>query len=319
MERLTVIVTEPIHDSGLKLLREGGVDIIQLPPGADEGNLQREASRANALITRGGIKVSRAFMESANGLKVVGVHGIGCDHIDLEAATDNGKIVLNTPYALTETVAEMAMALMLSLTRRVVSADKAVRIGQWSRKYSDLRGIEVMGKTIGIIGLGKIGSAIAYRLKPFCVKLIYHSRSRKNVVEKETGASMVSFNELLKLSDIIHLSLPYNLETKHLISRNEITTMKDGVLIINTARGKIIDEEALIEGLLSGKIAGVALDVFETEPLEPQSPLVEMDNVILTPHLAASSEEAMIRMAIQVSKGILKVLKGESPDHLVVP
>jgi len=318
MDEFTVVVTEPIHPAGVELLEENGVNVVQLPPGSDEDALRREAPRADALITRGGIKVTRAFMGSAPRLKAVGVHGIGCDHVDLEAARDLGKVVLNTPYALTESVAEMAIALMLALTRRVVSADKAVRVGEWNRKYGDLRGVEIMGKTVGIVGLGKIGTAIARRLEPFGVELIYHSRTRKEEVEAETGIVKVGFEELLGRSDIISLSLPYSPETHHMISGGEIAAMRDGVYIVNTARGRIVDQAALVEALKAGKVAGVALDVFEAEPLDPASPLASMDNVVLTPHLAASSEEAMRRMAVQVAEGVLKALKGEAPDHPVV-
>ena len=175
-----------------------------------------------------------------------------------------------------------------------------------------------MGKTVGIVGLGRIGTAIARRLKPFGVVLIYHSRKRKEEVEADTGIVKVGFDELLGRSDIISLSLPYSPETHHMISGGEIAAMKDGVYIVNTARGRIVDQTALVEALKTGKVAGVALDVFEAEPLDPTSPLASMDNVVLTPHLAASSEEAMRRMAVQVAEGVLKALKGEVPDHPVV-
>ncbi|MFB0557949.1 MAG: 2-hydroxyacid dehydrogenase, partial [Candidatus Bathyarchaeia archaeon] len=220
--------------------------------------------------------------------------------------------------ALTETVAEMAVALMLALTRRVVSADKAVRAGEWSRKYGDLRGTEIMGKTVGIIGLGRIGSAVARRLKPFEVELIYYDIRTNLELEAELGIRKVELDSLLGRSDIITLHLPYTPKTHHMISRREMGLMKDGVYIVNTARGKVMDQEALIEVLKVGKVAGAALDVFEVEPLDPESPLASMDNIILTPHLGASSMEAMRRMAIQVAEGVLKVLRGEAPDYPVV-
>lgn len=312
-----VIVTEPIHQAGVELLERNGVEVVQLPPGSDEETLQAEAPKAAALITRGGIKVTRGFMESAPLLKAVGVHGIGCDHVDLEAASELGKIVLNTPFALSESVAEMAIALLFALSRRVVSADKAVRAGEWHRKYGDLRGIEVMGKTVGIVGLGRIGAATARRLKSFGVKLLYNSRTRKPDLEAEIGIEYATLDSLIERSDIISLSLPYNRETHHLIDANMIAAMKDGVYIVNTARGRIIDQTALVEALKSGKIAAAGLDVFEEEPLDPGSPLASMDNVVLTPHLAASSEEAMERMAVQVAEGVLRVLNGEAPDYPV--
>jgi D-3-phosphoglycerate dehydrogenase len=313
-----VVVTEPIHHAGIELLERNGVEVVQLSPGSDEETLQAEAHWAAALITRGGIKVTRGFMESAPLLKAVGVHGIGCDHVDLEAASELGKVVLNTPFALSESVAEMAIALLFALSRRVVSADKAVRAGEWHRKYGDLRGIEVMGKTVGIVGLGRIGAATARRLKSFGVRLLYNSRTRKPDLEEEIGIEYATLDSLIERSDIISLNLPYTLETHHLIDAKRIAAMKDGVYIVNTARGRIIDQAALVDALRSGKIAAAGLDVFEEEPLDPGSPLASMDNVVLTPHLAASSEEAMERMAVQVAEGVLKVLNGEAPDYPVV-
>jgi glyoxylate reductase len=199
-----------------------------------------------------------------------------------------------------------------------VSADKAVRAGEWHRKYSDLWGFEVMGKTMGIVGLGKIGGATARRLKSFGVTLLYNSRTRKPELEEEIGIEYVTLDSLLERSDIISLSLPYTQETHHLIDAKRISSMKDGVYIVNTARGRIIDQVALIKALRSGKVAGAGLDVFEEEPLDPESPLASMDNVVLCPHLAASSEEAMKRMAVQVAEGVLGVLNGEAPDYPVV-
>jgi D-3-phosphoglycerate dehydrogenase len=314
----TVIITEPIHQSGIELLERNNIEVIQLPPGSDEDTLQSEAHRAIGLITRGGIKVTKEFIESASSLVAIGVHGIGCDHVDLDTARKLGKVVLNTPYALSDSVAEMVIALLFAISRRVVSADKAVRAGEWNRKYSDLRGIEIMGKVVGIIGLGRIGVATARRLKSFGVKQIYFSRTRKIDIEDELDIKYVSLNKLIQQSDIIILSLPYRQDTHHLINAERIEAMKNGVYIVNTARGKIIDQDALVNALETGKVAAAGLDVFENEPLDPNNVLATLDNVVLTPHLAASSEEAMERMAIQVAEGVLKALNGESPDYLVV-
>ncbi len=318
MTGFTVVVTEPIHGAGIELLEDRGVDVVSLAPGSDIEDLRRIVPDADALITRGSIKVTREIMASSPRLKAVGVHGIGCDHVDLSAARELGKVVLNTPTALTETVAEMALALMLSMTRRVVSADKALRAGEWSRKYGDLKGIEIMGKTVGIIGLGKIGAATARRLKSFEVKLLYFSRTRRPEVEAELGIKWRGLDDLLAESDIITLHVPYSPETHHLINTARFEAMKDGAYLVNTARGRIIDQEAMIDALRSGKLAAAALDVFEVEPLDTGSPLTSMDNVILTPHLGASSQEAMRRMATQVAEGVLRVLEGGRPDHPVV-
>ena len=318
MDRFTVVVTEPIHPAGIQLLEEARVDVVQLPPGSDEAALMEEAPRADALITRGGIRVTREMMASSR-LRVVGVHGVGCDHVDLQAAKELGKVVFNTPSALTETVAEMALALMLALTRRVVSADRAVRAGEWTRKYGDLIGSELMGKTVGIIGMGRIGSAVARHLKPFRVELLYFDVVERPELEAELGLRRVELDTLLGMSDIITLHTPLTPQTRGLISRREFTLMKDGVYIVNTARGNIIEQQPLIEAMEAGKLAGAALDVFEEEPLDPGDPLASMDNVVLTPHLGASSREAMRRMAVEVAEGIIEVLRGGTPRSPVVP
>ena len=316
--KFKVIVTEPINPAGIHFLEDAGIEVLQLPPGSDEAALREEAPRADALITRGFIRVTREVMVASPRLKVIGVHGVGCDHIDLQAAKELGKAVFNTPSALTESVAEMTLALMLALTRRVVSSDKAVRAGEWKRKFGDLIGSELLGKTVGIIGLGRIGAAVALRLKSFGVELLYHDVADRSEVEAELGVRRVDLDTLFRSSDIITLHTPLTPQTRGLLSEREFGIMKDGVYIVNTARGKVIDQMALIEALQSGKVSGAALDVFEEEPLDPSKPLASMDNVILTPHLAASSEDAMRRMAVEVAEGVMTMLRGGLPESPVV-
>ena len=318
MDKFTVVVTEPIHPAGIQLLVDAGVKVVQLPPGSDEAALMEVAPGADAFITRGNIKVTRQIMKASPQLRAVGVHGVGCDHVDLQAARELGKVVLNTPAALTETVAEMTLALMLALTRRVVSADKAVRAGEWTRKYGDLIGSELLDKTIGIIGLGRIGAAVARRLKSFKVELLYYDVANRPELESELDIMRVDLDTLFRSSDIITLHTPHTPQTRNLVSKRAFNLMKDRVYLVNTARGKIIDQPALIDALKKGKVAGAALDVFEEEPLKPSNPLASMDNVILTPHLAASSREAMRRMAVQVAEGVMAVLRGGIPESPVV-
>ena len=317
MPQWTVVITEPINEAGVKLLKDRGVKVLSLPSGADEEALLRVAPQADAFITRGGVKVTREIMEASPRLRAVGVHGIGCDHVDLAAAKALGKVVLNTPDALTVTVAEMAVALMLSMTRRIASADKAVRAGGWARKYGDLIGTELMGKTVGLVGMGRIGAATARRLRAFDVKLLYWSRTRHVSIEKENGIEWAELSSLLARSDIISIHLPGSAETHHIIGANELAAMKRGAMIVNTARGRVIDESALIEALKSGHISAAALDVFEQEPIKPDNPLLSMDNVVLAPHLGASSHEAMQRMATQAAQDVLTVLEGGEPSNRV--
>ena len=216
------------------------------------------------------------------------------------------------------TVAEMTMGMTLALLRNIVSADKAVRNDQWKRKYSDLIGIELAGKKVGIVGMGRIGAATAKRMKAFDAQISYWSRTRKPEIEKEEGYRWMELDDLCKDSDIISLHIPATPETRKIISAKKMGMMKDGVLIINTARGKVIDEEAMIEALKNGKIRAAALDVFENEPLGTDNPLCQMDNVILTPHLGASNLEGMQRMSQQVAEGVLKSINGETPANPVV-
>jgi D-3-phosphoglycerate dehydrogenase len=303
---------------GVEYLKEKNVNVIELSPGSTSDTLAAQISGADGLITRGSIKITRKLMKSSPRLKVVGVHGFGCEHVDLKAAKELGKTVCNTPDAHTVTVAEMAMALTMALLRNVVSADKAVRNNEWKRKYSDLIGVELAGKKVGIIGLGRIGMTTAKRMQAFDAKVSYWSRTRKPENEEQYGFQWKELDQLVKESDIISLHIPSTSETRHIIGAKEIEAMKDGVFIINTARGKVIDEEALIKALLTGKVKAAALDVFENEPLSTDSPLCGMDNVILTPHLGASNLEGMQRMAVQVAEGVLKSIKGEEPANRVV-
>lgn len=318
MSDITVIVTEVINQAGVAYLNERGVNVIELPPGSTEETLAGMIPKADGLITRGSINITRELMESSPRLKVVGVHGIGCDHVDLVAAKELGKVVCNTPDAVTVTVAEMAMATTLALLRNVVSADKAVRVGEWKRKYSDLIGVELAGMKVGIIGMGRIGKATAVRMQAFGARISYWSRTRKPDLEKENGFKWMELDDLVRESELISLHIPATPETMKIISASRIESMRDGVYIVNTARGKVIDEEALIKALQSGKIKAAALDVFENEPLSTDSPLCSMDNVILTPHLSASNVAGMIRMAVQVADGVLKTINGETPDNPVV-
>jgi D-3-phosphoglycerate dehydrogenase len=318
MAKWTIVITEPIHEAGIKLLTDTGHRIIRLQSGSNEADLLKLAPETDAFITRGMIKISREIMVASPRLKVIGVHGIGCDHIDLHAAKELGKVVLSTPDALTVSVAEMAIALILALTKRVITANTATRSGGWNRKYSDLVGIELAGKTVGVIGLGRIGEATARRLKPFGVNLIYWSRTRKPDAERQIDIQYQDLIILLQHSDIITLHIPDTPKTFHIIGERELALMKPNALLVNVSRGNLIDEQALISALLSGKLAGAALDVFENEPLNLDNPLIGMDNVILTPHLAASSKEALARMATQIAESVLSVLNGKTADNRIV-
>jgi D-3-phosphoglycerate dehydrogenase len=303
-----IVVIEPIHKSGIEILQKHA-KVIQLPVGSTEKDLLKVSAQADAFVTRGFVKISKEVLEAAKRLKVIGVHGVGVDHIDTDFVRDKGVQIIRTPEALTDSVAEFTVGLMLSLLRKIPRADVAIRGGDWHKKYTDLVGVDLKGKTVGIVGLGRIGSAVAKRLKAFEVNLIYAKRVRAIEVEKQLGLKHVKLDQLLRKSDIISIHLPLTPETHHMISHEEFSLMKSGVYIVNTSRGAVIDEKALCDALVSGKVAGAALDVFESEPLRINSPLITLDNVILTPHLAASSEEALVRMAMTVAAETIKALR----------
>jgi len=304
----TVVVIEPIHTDGIDILKRY-CKVIQLSPSSKLKDLLRVSKNADAFVTRGFIKIPKKVLEAAEKLKVIGVHGVGVDHLDVDFAKKRGVKIVRTPTTLTDTVAEFTIGLILSLLRKIPTADVAVRRGEWNRKYSDLVGVDLMGKTVGIIGLGRIGSAVAKRLKVFDANLIYYKRTRIPELEKQLDVEYVPFNQLLRISDIISIHIPLTPETYHMISHKEFKLMKHGVYIVNTSRGSLINGKALYDALVSGKVAGAALDVFESEPLSLDCPLIKFKNVILTPHLAASSKESLRRTSIAVAEEIVRVLK----------
>jgi len=316
MNREKVIVAEPIHEDGIEILKRK-CHVFSLPPGSNEGALLSQADRTDAVVSRGFIRITRDFMRAAHKLKVIAVHGAGVDHVDLKAASELDIVVFNTPNALTDAVAELTVALILSLLRRIVAADRAVRAGQWNRKFSDLIGLELMGKTVGIVGLGRIGEAVARRMSCFNVNIIYSDVLEKRQLHDELGIKRVAFHELLSTSDIVTLHTPFTPKTLNMISDAEFSLMKKGIYLVNMARGKVIDEKALERALRSGKVAGAALDVLEEEPPRVDNPLLRFENVILTPHIGASTREAMRRMSVQCAEGVLKVFRGETPPNVV--
>jgi D-3-phosphoglycerate dehydrogenase len=319
MSKFNVVITEPINKKGIELLKKEGINVINLPPNSKENDLLNIINDVDGLITRGSIKITREMMEKGKRVKIIGVHGMGYEHVDLVSANELGKIVCNTsPEILTTTVAEMAVGLILATLRRIVSADKAVRRGEWSRKYIDLIGVELAGKTVGIIGMGRIGEATAFRLKAMKANIVYWSRTRKPDLEAKHDYKWMELEDLIKVSDIISIHIPATKDTFHLIGKKEFELMKDEVRIINTSRGRVIDEKELINAIKNGKVAGAGLDVFEKEPLDPRNPLCKMDNVILTPHLGASNREGMQRMAIQIAESVIAVFKGTQPKNQVI-
>ncbi|MGY4706996.1 2-hydroxyacid dehydrogenase [Candidatus Bipolaricaulota sp. J31] len=303
-----------------RLEREGHE--VKMYPGdlVPREELLRGVADAEVLIVPLSTRVDAQVLASAPGLKVIANLGVGVDNIDLAEANARKVIVLNTPGVLTETVADLAFALMLAVARRVVELDKCLRaegFPGWSFMPPYL-GRDVWGATLGIVGLGRIGAAVARRAKCFRMRVLYHSRTRKPDVEAELGCRYASLGELLAESDFVVLCVPLTPETHHLIGERELSLMKDTAYLINIARGPVVDEEALVRALKEGWIAGAALDVFEREP-EVHPELPRLDNVVLTPHIGSATVDTRRRMAALAVDGVLAALRGERPGNLVNP
>jgi glyoxylate reductase len=267
-------------------------------------------------------KIDKEVLDAAPNLRVISSYSVGFDHIDVEEATKRGIYVTNTPGVLTETTADLAWSLLMTIARRIVEADKFVRTGKWKVGWSPtlLLGRDVYGKTLGIVGLGRIGSAVAKRARGFDMKVLYYDVIRPPPErEKELGVEFAPLDRLLKESDFVTLHVPLTKETYHMISERELKLMKSTAFLINTSRGAVIDEKALVKALKEGWIAGAALDVFEKEPIDLDNPLLELENVVLVPHIGSASTETRSKMAEMAAKNLIAVLKGEEPPFLVNP
>lgn len=260
--------------------------------------------------------VDAEVMDSAPKLKIIARYGVGYDKVDAEAAAQRGILVTNTPGVLTEAVGEMTWCLLLCLARRIVEADTFTRSGLFRRSGScALIGIDVKGRTLGIVGAGKIGTAVAKRSVGFEMKILYHDVVRNKELEK-IGARKVELKYLLANSDFVTLHVPLTDGTLHLIGKEELALMKETAYLINTSRGQVVDEAALVRALDEEQIAGAGLDVYENEPYITKE-LLKMKNVVLTPHIGSTTKETWDTMAVMMANDCITVLKGEKPSHLV--
>lgn len=266
--------------------------------------------------------VDSEVINAGKKLKVISSYSVGYDHIDIDAATKRGICVTYTPEVLTETTADLAFALLLAAARRIAEADSLVRRGRWRDgwKYDFMLGTDVHGKKLGIVGLGRIGAAVAKRARGFNMKVLYHNRKRlSDEMEKELAVEYRSLDDLLKESDFVSVHLPLSKETFHLLKEQKLKLMKPTSYLINTARGSIIDEKALVKALKKKWIAGAALDVFEKEPLSRNSQLLKMNNVVLAPHIGSASRETREKMAEVAAMNLYNVLNGKRPLFTVNP
>ena len=316
---MKILVTRKIPEPGLRKLKNFNA---QLTINQDDRNLNHEelnnlASDADAVLTMLADNIDADFLKSHPGLKIVANYAVGFNNVDIQAATNNNVVVTNTPGVLTDTTADLAWSLLMAISRRVVEADKYTRAGKFKGWAPELLfGSDIYGKTLGIIGAGRIGQATARRAAGFDMKVLYHSRSQKEDFEKETGALKVSLDNLLKESDFVSLHVPLTDETHHMIDADDLKLMKNNTFLINTARGPVVNEKILARALQEKWIAGAALDVFEEEPkVHPQ--LLDLDNVILTPHIGSATDQTRNKMAEMAAESIIAVLSGQKPENVV--
>lgn len=301
-----VIVTDRIDQSGIDILSQVAQVDVQTQLSPEE--LVQAISDYEAIMIRSGTKVTQEVIEAASKLKIIGRAGVGVDNVDVMAATRAGILVVNSPEGNTIAAAEHAIALMMSLSRHVPAANQSLKAGEWQRQQ--FVGVEVYKKTLGVVGLGRIGSHVARIAAAMGMKLLAYDPYLSLERAQQLGVQLVDFKTLAQESDYITLHIPKTPETTHLFNAEIFALMKPTARLINCARGGLIDEVALAEALRSGQIAGAALDVFEQEPLK-DSPLFQLDReVLLTPHLGASTEEAQVNVAVDVAEQIRDVLLG---------
>jgi glyoxylate reductase len=321
MPKPKIYVTRELPERGLKIIKEH-FDTEVWPEYAPPPKrvIIEKAKTVDALATLLSDKIDAEVFDAAPKLKIVAQMAVGFDNIDIPEATKRGIYVTNTPEVLTDTTADFAWALLLAVARRVVEADKYVRSGRWKVGWHPmmLQGRDVHDATLGIIGAGRIGFAVAKRATGFNMKVLFYDVVPRPEMEK-MGAKKVDMDTLLRESDFVSIHVPLMKETYHLINEEKLKLMKKTAYLINNSRGPVIDEKALYQALKEGKIAGAALDVFEQEPTSVDNPLLKLDNVVVAPHISSASYETRSRMAEMVAENLVAFFKGEKPPNLVNP
>jgi D-3-phosphoglycerate dehydrogenase len=314
-----VFVADPVSQTGVEALAEGGVVEVVVKTGLKEEELIKIIPEFHGLVVRSQTKVTPAVFAAAKNLRVVGRAGVGIDNVDVEAATKHGVIVMNAPGGNTISTAEHAFSLMLATARYIPQADASMKAGKWDRKKFE--GVELHGKTIAILGMGRIGTEVARRAIAFGMKVLaydpYISASKAKSLLVEVVDKV---DDILPQADFITVHMPLTEETRHMIGAKQLPLLKKGVRIVNCARGGLIDEDVLAEGLKSGQIGGAALDVFEVEPLPAEWPHRDVPNLVLTPHLGASTAEAQELVGIEIAEAVrATLLRGEIRNSVNMP
>jgi len=303
-QSMKIVIAEKISASAVDLLREPRWIVVT--PDQMEGGLAAQLKSADALIVRSAVQVNAELLAHARKLRVIGRAGVGVDNIDLEPATRQGIAIMNTPGANAVAVAEHTLAMMLALARHLCRANELMHAGKWEKK--SLQGTELRGKTLGIVGLGKVGMEVARRAQAFGMDIIAHDPFVSAAVAKEQGIALAKLEEVYAASDYLTLHVGLNPQTVGMINANTLKKMKRGVRLVNCARGELVDESALAHALKQGHVAGAALDVFVEEPLK-NSPLTALENIILTPHIGGSTQEAQEAVGYQIALQVKEYLK----------
>jgi D-3-phosphoglycerate dehydrogenase len=297
-----VIITDAVDKQCAKILENAGIEVLY-NPGMPVEEIKKVIKDYNGLVVRSETKVTPELIELMDKMEVIGRAGAGVDNINLEAATRKGIIVMNTPGGNTVSTAEHTIALMVSMCRNIAQANQSLRAGKWDRKK--YKGTELYGKTLGVIGLGKIGREVSIRAKAFGMDVIGYDPVLSEEIASKFGAKLVDLEQIFLSADIITVHVPLTNETKNLISDETLSKCKAGVKIINCARGGIVDETAIVKALDSGKVSAAAFDVYVSEPPDFNGPLIQHPKVVATPHLGASTDEAQVKVAIQIAEQII--------------
>ena len=315
MKPFRVLLYEDMHPAGKQLLAQEAE--IVFASSLEEDALIDQVKDVDALIIRANGAVTARLMDAAPKLKVIGRHGVGVDAIDLNAARERGIIICNTPAANVESVAEQAIGLMLAVSKQIARADKAIRAGHWQARYEYI-GQELWGRSLGLIGMGRIGGRVAEICHlAFKMSILYYDLVSYPQAESTLGAIKLAMNDVLAQADYVSVHVPLLPATQGLIGREQFALMRKGAIFINTARGPIVDEAALVEALTSGHLVGAGLDVYSVEPIAADNPLLRLENVVLTPHMAAHTDDALRAMSL-VAEDVLRVLAGKEPAYRVV-
>lgn len=301
-----VLITDDLEKDGIDIINAAGEAVNK--KGIEAAELLQIVGEYDAMIVRGRTKVTKEVFEAARNLKAVGRAGVGVDNIDLQAAKEHGVTVVNAPTSTTIAVAELAFGLMLALVREIPRGDAGMKQENWLKK--ELMGKEIYGKTLGIVGYGNIGRRLSQYAQALGMKVICYNRHRDLEEVRSTGAEPVSLEDIYAQADIISFHLPLNADSKYMINDETFAKMKDGVLIVDVARGGVIEEAALLRALESGKVAGAALDVFEKEPPVDWA-IAKHPKVIAVPHIGGQTEEAQLRVAGDIASEVMNVLQGK--------